>query len=99
MEGLRNVGAAGRPEALLTPLPTFRVVPKGAGPQLGDLFADLAEELCARPAESEDEAHLWTGLHCFGRWLLWAPTGGLPAHTPAAQRTAIRRDLVLGRIT
>ena len=99
MEGLRNVGAAGRPEALLTPLPTFRVVPKGAGPQLGDLFADLAEELCARPAESEDEAHLWTGLHCFGRWLLWAPTGGLPAHTPPAAREAARREQVLSRIS
>ena len=39
------------------------------------------------------------GIHCFSRWLLWAPTSGLPAHAPAAQREAIRRDAVLSRVS
>ena len=38
------MGAAGAAEALLTPLPTFRTPPKGTAQQLGDLFADLADE-------------------------------------------------------
>ena len=84
LAALGPLGAAGQTEALLFPLPTFRAVPKGTGQQLGDLFADLAEELGAWPAGSEEGGHLWTGLHCFSRWLLWAPTGGLPAHTPPA---------------
>ena len=76
-----------------------RSTPKGTGEQLGDLFADLAEELLAVPAGSDEEAQLWMGIHCFSRWLLWAPTSGLPAHAPAAQREAIRRDAVLGRVS
>ena len=93
------MGAEGPAGALLTPLPTFRVVPKGAAKQLGDLFADLGDELGAWPAGTDEEAHLWTGLLSLSRWLLWAPTGGLPAHTPPAQREAARRDLVLTRIS
>ena len=46
LEGLRAAKDASSPEALLTPLPTFRSVPKGAAPALGDLFADLAEQIC-----------------------------------------------------
>ena len=99
LEGLRHLGGAGGTEALLTPLPTLRSTPKGTGEQLGDLFADLAEELLAWPAGSDEEAQLWMGIHCFSRWLLWAPTSGLPAHAPAAQREAIRRDAVLGRVS
>ena len=99
LEGLRHLGEVGGTEALLTPLPTFRSAPKGTAEQLGDLFADLGEELLAWPAGSDEEAHLWRGIHCFSRWLLWAPTGGLPAHAPAAQREAVRRDAVLGRVS
>ena len=95
---LRAVGAAGKAEALLTPLPTFRSVPKGARQQLGDLFADLGEEPGEWPAESEEEATLLTGLILLSRWMLWAPTDGMPAHSPPAQREALRRDTVLTRI-
>ena len=84
---------------MLVPLPTFRTPPKGTAQQLGDLYADLGEELCAWPAGSYEETLLWRGLHFYSRWLLWAPTGGLPAHTPPAQRAAVRRDLVLSRIS
>ena len=73
-------------------------MPKGATPALGDLFADLAEELCAWPAGSEEEALLWAATHNLSRWVLWAPSGGLPKHTPPAEREAAKRDLVLGRI-
>ena len=38
------------------------------------------------------------GQHCLFRWTLWAPTGGLPAHSTPAQREAARRDTVLARI-
>ena len=98
LEGLRVTQEASSPGALLTPLPTLRAVPKGATPALGDLFADLAEELCAWPAGSEEEALLWAATHNLSRWVLWAPSGGLPKHTPPAEREAAKRDLVLGRI-
>ena len=98
LEGLRAAKDASSAEALLTPLPTFRTVPKGAAPALGDLFADLAEQLCAWPADSEEEELLWAATHNLSRWVLWAPTGGLPRHTAPAQREEARRDLVLGRI-
>ena len=98
LEGLRAAKDASSPQALLTPLPTFRTVPKGAAPAVGDLFADLAEQLCAWPADSEEEALLWGATHNLSRWVLWAPTGGLPRHTPPAQREELKRDLVLGRI-
>ena len=99
LEGLGHLGAAGSPEALHTPLPTFRRLPKGTSLQLGDLFADLGAELSSWPAENDEGALLWMNIQCFGRWLLWAPAGGLPAHTPPAAREATRRDVVLGRIT
>ena len=98
LQGLRSVGGAASPEALLAPLPTFRAVPKGTADQLGDLYADLVEELCQWAPDSDEEACLWAGVHCLFRWVLWAPTGGLPAHTPAAQREAVRREVVLSRI-
>ena len=98
LQGLRAVGAETSPSALLLPLPTFRALPKGTADQVGDLYADLAEELSAWPADSAEAAALWVGTHCLFRWLLWAPTGGLPAHTPPAQREAARRETVLARI-
>ena len=96
--GLVGRSAAGKADALLTPLPTFQSVPKGARQQLGDLFADLGEELGEWPAESEEEATLLTGLILLSGWMLWAPTDGMPAHSPPAQREALRRDTVLTRI-
>ena len=65
------MGAEGQAGKLLTPLPTFRAVPKGAKEALGDLFADLGDELGAWPAGSDEEAHLWTGLLLLSRWLLF----------------------------
>ena len=69
------MGAEGPAGALLTPLPTFRVVPKGAREPLGDLFADLGDELGAWPAGSGEGAHPWTGLRSPTRWLLWVRQG------------------------
>ena len=46
---------AGARTALFRPLPTFRAPPKGTTAQLGDLFADLAEELFSWPADSDEE--------------------------------------------
>ena len=88
LQGLRATHDASSPEALLSPLSTLRAVPKGATTALGDLFGDLAEKFCAWPASSEEDALLWAATHDLSRWVLWAPSGGLPKHTPPAEREA-----------
>ena len=98
LQGLTSLGPASSKKALLTPLPTFRAVPRGAAAAYGDLFADLSAELAAWPADSAEEDRLWTALHFQSRWLLWAPASGLPANATPPQKEALRRDVVLARV-